>query len=190
MQMENGTIRHRRRSLNIPGHAHEFTFSCYRRFPLLSTDRSRSWLINSLDRARRIHGYQIFAYVIMPDHVHLLTLPQRSAYRVSDFLKSAKQPVARRAMNYLVEEGNVNWLERLTARQPRGKVERHFWQPGGGYDRNIVSRDAFLAAIAYIHANPVRAGLVENPTDFEWSSAKWWEGERDVKLAMDAETLW
>ena len=57
---------------------------------------------------------------------------------------------------------------------------------GGGYDRNIVTMKAWVASTNYVHANPVRRGLVVAPTDWEWSSARWYEGERDVKLRMDA----
>ena len=74
----------------------------------------------------------------------------------------------------------------LTVRQPSGKVECHFWQPGGGYDRNIVTMRTLMASILYVHANPVRRGLVVSPTDWEWSSACCYEGERDVKLRIDA----
>ncbi|MCC6359749.1 MAG: hypothetical protein IT450_13470 [Phycisphaerales bacterium] len=41
------------------------------------------------------------------------------------------------------------------------------------------------AILEYIHANPVRRELCATPTDWEWSSARFWEGRRDVPLAMD-----
>ncbi len=189
MILKNGTIRHRRRSFDHPGHAHELTFSCYHGYNLLSKDRSRDWLVDALDRARSKHDFLLFGYVIMPEHAHVLTLPQRYAYKMRKFLKSVKQPVSRRAMAFL-KKTDLDWLERLTDRQPGGKVERHFWQPGGGYDRNIFSREAFMSVLDYIHANPVRRGLVENPIDWEWSSAGWWAGRRDVKLAMDEFWPW
>jgi len=61
-----------------------------------------------------------------------------------------------------------------------------FWQPGGGYDRNIRKAKTAWASVAYIHDNPVRRGLVRRPEDWEWSSAKWYAGQQTVKLAMDA----
>jgi len=88
-------------------------------------------------------------------------------------------------MNYL-RRTNPRWLERLTVRQSSGKIERHFWQPGGGYDRNIVTMRALVASVFYVHANPVRRGLTVSPTDWEWSSARWYEGDTDVKLRIDA----
>ena len=39
--------------------------------------------------------------------------------------------------------------------------------------------------IEYIHHNPVRRGLVGNPTDWLWSSAGWYAGVKDVPLKMD-----
>ena len=185
MRLEDGTIRHRRRSFDHPGHAHELTFSCYHGYELLSRDRSRNWFVDALEEARRKHHFLLLAYVIMPEHAHVLTLPEPLSYGIRHFLKSVKQPVSRRAMNFL-KKTDPTWLERLTARQPGGKVERHFWQPGGGYDRNIFSTKALMSAINYIHANPVRRGLVEDPLDWEWSSARWWADRRDdAKLAMD-----
>jgi putative transposase len=65
------------------------------------------------------------------------------------------------------------------------RVRRRFWQPGGGYDRNITSIEALRAMIDYIHANPVRRGLVARAEDWEWSSARWYAGLRPVKVEMD-----
>ena len=185
MILQDVTIRHLRKSIDLPNHAHELTFSCYRRYKLLSKDRTRQWFVDSLDQARRKHDFHVWNYVIMPEHVHVTLLPQRSNYKISDILHSIKKPVSNKAMNYL-RRTNPRWLERLTVRQPSGKIERHFWQPGGGYDRNIVTMRALAASIFYVHANPVRRSLAVSPTDWEWSSARWYEGERDVKLRIDA----
>jgi putative transposase len=69
------------------------------------------------------------------------------------------------------------------------RIRRRFWQPGGGYDRNITSIEALRAMIDYIHANPVRRGLVARPEDWEWSSARWYRGLRLVKLEMAQDVL-
>jgi len=185
MILQDGTIRHLRKSLDLPNHAHELTFTCYNRYKLLSKERTRQWLVEAFDKARRQLDVHFWAYVIMPEHVHVVVVPQRSEYRTQDILKALKGGIARRSLNFL-KRVNPQWLERLTVRRPCGEVEHRFWLPGGGYDRNIVTQRALLRAVNYIHANPVRRGLVESPTDWEWSSARWYEGERDVKLEMDA----
>jgi putative transposase len=71
-------IRKRCRRYDDPGHAHALTFSCYRRLPLLSKDQTRRWLIEAIDVARRLVHFDLWAYVIMPEHAHLLLAPQFS----------------------------------------------------------------------------------------------------------------
>src|SRR5947209_8669439 len=56
--------RKRVRSYNIPGHAHELTFSCFRRLPLLSRDRTRRWFVDAMENARRELDPALWAYVI------------------------------------------------------------------------------------------------------------------------------
>jgi REP element-mobilizing transposase RayT len=70
------------RSYNEPGHAHALTFSCFRRLPLLSKDRSRSWFIEAMESARQRRQLALWAYVIMPEHIHLIVCPQQAMYEV------------------------------------------------------------------------------------------------------------
>ena len=44
--------------------------------------------------------------------------------------------------------------------------------------------------IEYIHANPVRRGLVAQPEDWEWSNARWYAGIRPVLIEMDPMVAW
>ena len=84
------------KSFNDPGHAHALTFSCFHRQAFLSKDRSRGWLTEALDRARERHRFHIWAYVIMPEHAHLLVWPTEPTSDISDILNSIKQSVANR----------------------------------------------------------------------------------------------
>lgn len=52
---------------------HFLTFSCYRRQSFLATPEARSTLEQILEEARAQHSLLIFAYVLMPEHIHLLT---------------------------------------------------------------------------------------------------------------------
>ena len=178
-QIRRKTIRH----YNIIGHAHFLTFSCYQRLPFLGKERARRWLIDAVLRAREKHRYALLAYVIMPEHVHLLVYPLDYEYNISLFLKSVKQSVARRARSYL-EENDRNWLERLIVKRGNKHVFR-FWQAGPGYDRNIVNKEELFEKIKYIHNNPVRSELVSNPEEWKWSSAGWYNGEKDVVMTLD-----
>lgn len=172
------------RSYNLPGHAHELTFSCYRRLPLLAKDRTRQWLVDALERARKKLQLQLWAYVIMPEHVHVIVNPLQPDYEIRLIRTACKSPVQWRALGYLRRQA-PEFLEKLRDEQPGGKVQHRFWQRGGGYDRNITEPATLAQMIDYIHANPVRRGLVGKPTDWVWSSARFYEGAARVPIRMD-----
>ena len=94
--------RKRVRHFDLPGDAHFLTFSCFHRLPLLSKDRTRKWLVEAIGNARTKHGFDSWAWVIMPDHVHLLIYPRASDSKMSHVLADIKRPVAQRAIAYLV----------------------------------------------------------------------------------------
>jgi putative transposase len=174
MIMAMATEYHERRTYNEPGHAHELTFCCYQRFPFLQAERTCAWLAESLRDARAELEFDLWAYVFMPEHVHLIVRPRPLAYEVASILRAIKEPVGRRAAWFLAKNA-PQWLPRITQRRGR-RQERHFWQPGGGCDRNIVEPRTLRAMIDYVHLNPVRRGLVERTRDWRWSSAAWYEG--------------
>lgn len=147
------------------------TFSCYQRLPLLSRDHSRRWLIESLDESRRKLGFEIWAYVVMPEHVHLLVWLGRSPCATEALLAAVKRPVSAKARQFLEGNGARDWLDRLTV-QRGSRAEFRFWQKGGGYDECLETDRAVGQVVDYVHGNPVRRGLVERPTDWPWSSAR------------------
>jgi putative transposase len=84
------------------GDCHELTFSCYRRWPLLTSDSWRQYLAESIDKALHSHGLNLSAFVFMPEHVHLLVWPQNPARAaISSFLKTLKQSCSTKAKHQL-----------------------------------------------------------------------------------------
>src|SRR5713226_6973285 len=92
------------KSYNEPGHAHELTFSCFRRLPLLSRDRTRQWFLEALDSARHRLKLSLWAYVIMPEHVHVIVWPREPVYEVRRIRTALKVPVQRKALAFLRRE--------------------------------------------------------------------------------------
>jgi len=109
----------------------------------------------------------------MPEHFHLVVWPREGASCVSDLLRAIKRPFALRIKQLLVQSGNP-LLQQLTIRQRPGISTFRFWQEGPGYDRNLTEPKTALAAIEYVHLNPVRRGLVRRAIDWPWSSARWY----------------
>ena len=115
------------------------------------------------------HSLPLLAWVIMPEHLHLILSPTAEE-SVSSFLNAVKNPLAKevlgrwRAMNAAV-------LPRLRDRD--GDV--HFWQAGGGYDRHVTGAE-LLEKVRYVHANPVARGLSPDSVSWTWSSAAAFRG--------------
>ena len=105
-------------------------------------------VLASLQYGSAIKHYDLHAWVIMPNHVHLLLTPQVS---ISKLLNSLKAATARRANLILQRTG-----------QP-------FWQDES-YDHVVRHRDEFQRIQHYIENNPVAAGLVGTPEQYPWSS--------------------
>ena len=117
------------------------------------------------------------AFVLMPEHVHLLVYPTTNPVRIDRLLSAIKQPYSVR-IRTILEENHSPLLERLMVRERPGKWSFRYWQEGPGYDRNFNTEAATWAAIDYIHLNPVRRGLVERIEDWRWSSARWYLSDR------------
>jgi len=160
-----------RRNFNDPGHAHELTFSCYHRFPFLKADRTCLWLAEAIDAARQKFAFDLWDYVFMPDHMHLIIHPRQVEYDIAAIRAAIKRPVGLKAIAFLESEA-PHWLKKITRRRG-SRIERLFWQSGGGYDRNITEPATLMAMIDYLHLNPVRRGLAERAVDWKWSSAAW-----------------
>jgi len=167
------------RRLNDPGTAHFATFSTFRRQPFLRSETACLWLAESLRRACTNHDMALWAYVFMPEHVHLIVRPRQTAADISQFLKATKLGVANNARRRydLSDKADPAW-ERYLDIQPNGQVHFRFWQRGGGYDRNLFSPDEIMEKVNYIHANPVRRGLSAGPDDWRWSSSGDYSGLR------------
>ena len=154
------------------GHVHELTFSCYNRRPLLTNDAWRQELCEAIDRATDRHKFRLYAFVIMPEHVHLLVQPSSEGGSIPALLRAIKRPFSYKIKQWLTEF-NSRLLDDLTVRQRPGVTTFRFWQEGPGYDRNLTEPKSILAAIEYIHLNPVRRGLCQAAADWRWSSVRW-----------------
>jgi len=171
---------------NDPNCAHELTFSCYKNQSFLTKERTRTYFIEAVVQAKEKHNFHLWAYVIMPEHVHMLIYPIYENYSISNILLSIKQSVSRKSLIYL-RKHNPDGLKWLATGQKH--TPYRFWQDGGGYDRNVISREALIKMVDYIHNNPVRRGLVKNPEDWNWSSIKEWSGNGEGPIPIDIDSF-
>lgn len=169
------------------GDAHFLTFSCFHRLPLLSKKRACEWMVEAIKLSRQTNPYDLWAWVIMPEHVHLVLLPHKKV-KVASILTTMKQSVSRRAINWL-RKNSPEYLSKLLDVQPNGKSSYRFWQRGGGYDRNLRSARDVHEKVMYVHQNPVKRGLVDSPEKWDWSSAQSWIDGTDKPISLDRDSV-
>ena len=129
-----------------------------------------------MERVRHTFNLQVYGYVVMPEHVHLLlSEPQRDT--LTDALKSLKQGVSRRLIANI--GGPLMPSFGLSG-------EQHFWQKRY-YDFNIRDYPQFVEKLRYIHRNPVKAGLCERPEDWEWSSFRHYATGGEGRVEIESE---
>lgn len=105
--------------------------------------------LDCLERAASEHGLAIHAYVLMTNHVHLLATPSAESS-----LPKTLQSVGRRYVQYF------NYANRRSGT---------LWE--GRYRATLIDSERYLlTCMRYIELNPVRAGMVEHPADYAWSS--------------------
>lgn len=152
--------------IKVAGDSRFLTFSCYHRLPLLRSDWAKDAVVAHLTHTKSRLDFRLYAYVAMPDHLHLLLRPNAEVADVRLIMSALKSRTAAAVLERLRRESPS-----LAERATDAKGQYHVWQPGGGYDRNIHSHGEFLEKVKYIDENPVRRGLVERAEDYVWSSA-------------------
>ena len=116
----------------------------------LAQERVVQIVLESLKKGVLLGHYELGAYAIMANHVHVLLLPKIAPSRL------------------------LNSLKGVTARQANlllGRTGETFWQ-AESYDHWVRDDNEWRRIVAYIENNPVKAGLVQQAADYRWSSAE------------------
>ncbi|MCB1760947.1 MAG: transposase [Gammaproteobacteria bacterium] len=107
------------------------------------------YYLDALGRAAQKYGSRVHAYVLMTNHVHLLMTPDRN-----EALSSIMQSVGRRYVRYVNKEYRRSGT---------------LWE--GRFKSSLIQSERYLlSCYRYIELNPVRAGMVDHPAEYRWSS--------------------
>jgi REP element-mobilizing transposase RayT len=140
------------------------------RLPVFRTDAIKRIVCADLDETRHSGRFAIFAYVIIPNHLHVIT---DGAFKPSDTLRFLNGISSHRVIGYLKENNYISSLVRLRdAQKARGHA--HSLWDGHAHALPVFSESFFMQRLNYFHQHPVRAGLVERAEDYRWSSIRCW----------------
>ncbi len=149
---------------------------------LLGSRSIRDAFAELLAEQRDRSGVRLLAYVIMPEHVHLVVMPRNESPSIVPFLRDLKRSFAQQAIARW-KKLDAPVLHSILDDDGRHRV----WQRGGGYDRNLFGDNELHEKINYIHNNPVTRKLATSPLDWAWSSARWYSKRRaDSLIPIDS----
>ena len=133
----------------LPGQPQHVIQRGNNRQPIFKTKRDYEFYLERLMDAASEHECQVHAYVLMTNHVHLLVSPTKV-----ESLSKMMQMLGR----YYVQYFNYNYQRTGT-----------LWE--GRYKASLISSEQYLfTCMRYIELNPLRAGMVKEPAEYDWTS--------------------
>ena len=155
--------------LTLPGYPHHIIQRGNNRQAIFSSSADYQRLLGLIEDNAKKFNVEIHAYVLMTNHFHLLATPQTETG-----LPLMMQAVGRNYVRYFNDVcGRTGTL----------------WE--GRYRSTLIQADRYLlACMAYIDLNPVRAGMVDDPRGYPWSSHGAYLGLRSDKLITPHSVYW
>lgn len=135
---------------------------------VFETNSDRERYLSLISEYGAKYALSILAYCLMPNHVHLIAIPGNP-----DSLSRVLNTAHMRYSQYL------NWKRGLKG---------HLWQ--GRFYSCVLDGRHLLAAARYVERNPARAGIVETPEAWEWSSARMHLGSNSDRYRFDLDAIW
>ena len=146
-------------------HGHFLTFYTFQRLNLLSSNFHCRCLLKSVRAACEQHYVDLCAYAFMPDHVHMLILPQAAEHDIAVFANGVRENFSKRVLAHPREKA----LRPFRVREKSGVRGYRFWQAGRGFDEIIKTPKAAIARAHFCELDPIRQSLP--PASRRWSFA-------------------
>jgi putative transposase len=176
-------------------HAHNLRDSpCYYltsvtkdRLAVFRTDEIKLVTCAALNEARQSGKFALYAYVIMPDHIHVIT---DSVLQPSKTLRFINGITSRRIIDYLKKHDYQSSLTKLRHEIRPRHYSHSLWDHHPNV-RLLLSEKMLMERVHYSHQNPMRAGLVADAEAYRWSSVRCWNRRmrEDEPLLMDLDRI-
>ena len=142
-------------------------------------------ILDSLHFLRTSKRMELFAFVIMPNHIHFIGRFSKE-YALSEVMRDFKRHTARQIIRQLMAEENTEKLGLLQSLNQDNRQEYKVWEDG--YDaRDVFSQDFLSQKMEYIHYNPCRPkwSLASAPEEYPWSNARFYVLDKPAVIGVD-----
>ncbi|MEJ5308936.1 MAG: transposase [Anaerolineae bacterium] len=169
-----------------PAYMYFITTTAVQRLPLFQRDVIKRLLVDTLDCMRLRERFKLYAFVIMPNHIHLII--QCSADDpYDDVMRDFKKHTADRLIRQLQAEDNQPALARLAALVARPERQQYVVWEEGYLAKAAYSARFIQQKMNYIHNNPCQPhwNLAESPVAYLWSSARFYLSDGRAIIPLD-----
>jgi putative transposase len=163
------------------GAIHFVTFTVHQWVDVFTRSLYVDILINALIYCQKNKGLQVYAWVIMSNHCHLIVSAKNN--NLSDIIRDLKKFTAKEIVTAIQnnqKESRKNWLLLLLCKD--NKI--WFWEEGY-HGEEIYSKPFYETKVKYIHFNPVRAGIVEKEEEYIICSCAAFYGLNNSKIELE-----
>jgi len=156
-------------------HAYFLTMTIVGWIDLFTRPNHKLLIVNALKYCQQNKGLELYAYCIMPSHLHLIAKAVGED-TLSEIIRDFKKYTSKRIIEQIYEypESRRDWIIDYF-KQAAEKIKRNknykVWQDGN-HPEDIFSSKFFYEKLDYIHENPVKELIVEHPEDYLFSSAR------------------
>ena len=172
--------------------AYYLTFQVVFWVDIFSRKIYRDLIIESLKYCQKEKGLEVYAYVIMSNHVHVLV--RSSNGELSSTIRDFKKYTSKKVIEAIISgtESGREWMLNLfkyAAKRQNKKGNYQVWTHEN-HAIEVYSNTFLEEKVEYIHANPVRNGIVQSPEEYIYSSAKSYAGEDGILEVIPVSFRW
>jgi REP element-mobilizing transposase RayT len=168
-----------------PDYLYFVTTSAERHVKLFGSESAARILLGSLNFLRSNGRMNLFAFVVMPNHIHFIAR-SGNGRTLSDILRDFKRHTARQIIRQAQTQSNQEVLRLFEELNQDVRQQHKVWEDG--YDAREIYSPAFLEQkMDYIHYNPCQPHwqLVAVPEDYPWSTAKFYLADQPAVIPVD-----
>ncbi len=169
-------------NIKNPALPHFMTFTVVDWIDVFSRQQYRDILLESFNFCRKEKGMLLHGFVIMSNHVHVLMASKKQ--QLSELVRDYKKFTAKTILQKIQseQESRKDWMMKRFewAAKSHGRNDIfQFWRYGN-HPEEVFTEKFMWSKLDYIHLNPVRAGIVEKASEYLYSSAKNYTGQKGL----------
>ncbi len=167
----------RRYKFHNPEGLYFVTFAVQHWIDVFTRSEYKNILVENLDYCQKYKGLEIFAWVIMTNHVHLI-IRAKDSFLLQNIMRDFKTYTSKIILNAIeenIQESRREWLLRGFLKTEGNR----FWQPENR-PIELWSNEVIEQKLNYIHQNPVEEGIVYKAEQYVYSSAADYAGEKGM----------